>query len=146
MWRGWRDHRLIVYSDNMPPIEQLTPSDIAANLSSFIFSVWKKKGEEFPPKTLYHIVYGIQRHVQMNVNRTTDFFKDSEFADLRVCLDSEMKRLQKAGHGSKMRKAEQVTIEEEELLWKKGLLGKGSPQALVDTVLVMNGICPEKWK
>ena len=39
----------------------------------------------------------------------------------------------------KSRKGEPT--EEEELLWMKGLLGKGSPQALVDTILVMNGIC-----
>ena len=140
VWREWRDHRLAVYSDNMPPIEQLSPSDLASNLSSFIFEVRKKNGEEFPPKTLHHIVCGIQRHLRMNVSSTVDFFKDSEFADFRVCLDSEMKRLQKAGHGSKTRKAEPLTTEEEELLWTKGLLGKGSPQALVDTILVMNGI------
>ena len=35
----------------------------------------------------------------------------------------------------KTRKVEPLTTEEEELLWKKGLLGKGSPQATV-----MNGI------
>ena len=56
----------------------------------------------------------------MNVNSTIDFFKDSEFADFQVCLDSEMKRLQRVWHGSKTRKAEPLTTEEEELLWKKG--------------------------
>ena len=140
VWREWRDHRLTEYGDDIPPIEQLTPSDLAANLSRFIFEVRKKNGEEFPPKTLHHIVCGIQRYFRMNVDSSIDFFKDSEFADFRICLDSEMKRLQRAGHGSKTRKAEPLTTEEEELLWTKGLLGKGSPQALVDTMLVMNGI------
>ena len=100
----------------------------------------KENGEEFPPNTLHHIVCGIQHHVRMNVNSTIDFFKDSDFADFHVCLDSEMKRLQRAGHESKIRKAEPLTAEEQELLWKKGLLGKGSPQTLVNTMLVMNEI------
>ena len=62
------------------------------------------------------------------------------FADFRIRLDSEMKRLQRAGLGSKKKKAEPLTAEEEELLWTKGLLGSGSPRALVDTIVVMNGI------
>lgn len=40
----------------------------------------------------------------------------------------------------KDKKAEPLTPEEEELLWEKGLLGKSTPQSLVDTILVMNGI------
>ena len=78
----------------------------------------------------------------MNGTSNIDIYKDSEFADLRVCLDAEMKRLQRAGHGSKTRKAEPFTVEEEEMLWETGLLGKSNPQALVlvDTILVRNGI------
>ena len=63
VWREWRDHRVTVYGDKMPTIEQLSPSELAANLLSFIFEGRKKNGEEFPPKTLHHIVSGIQRHV-----------------------------------------------------------------------------------
>ena len=33
-----------------------------------------------------------------------DVFKDSEFSEMRVCLDSEMKRLQTAKLGSRTRK------------------------------------------
>lgn len=46
----------------------------------------------------------------------------------------------KAGLGSRTRKAEPLTTEEEELLWSKSWLGSGTPQALVDTMLVMNGL------
>ena len=68
----------------------------------------------------------------MSGRTSIDIFKDSEFADFRVCLDAEMKRLQRAGLGSKTGKAEPLT--------EKGLLGKSNLQALVDTILVMNGI------
>ena len=84
-------------------------------MSNFIFEVRKKSGEEFLPKSLHHIVCGIQRHIRMSSNSSIDIFKDCEFADFWVCLDAEMKRLQKAGHGSKTRKAEPLSMEEEEM-------------------------------
>lgn len=51
-----------------------------------------------------------------------------------------MKRLQRAGLGSRKRKAEPLTEAEEELLWSKDLLGDSSPQSLTDTMVVMNGL------
>ena len=51
-----------------------------------------------------------------------------------------MKRLQQLGLGSKRRQGEPLTLEEEVLLWKKGLLGSSNPQSLLDTMLFMNGI------
>ena len=121
------------------PLKEL-PLDEKQLASHFIFEVRKKGGEEIPPNTLHHIVSGIQRHLRTTVKASIDLFKDAEFADFTVCLDSEMKRLQRKGLGSKSKKAEPLTEDEEELLWKKGLLGKHSPQALVDTMLFMNGV------
>ena len=67
---------------------------LASHLSKFMFEVRKKTGDEFPPKSLYHIICGIQRHnIHMNGRSSIDVFKDSEFADFRVCLDAERKRL-----------------------------------------------------
>ena len=58
----------------------------------------------------------------------------------KMNLDAEMKRLQKKGLGSKKRQAEPISIEEEEKLWNSCLLGSNNPQALVDTMLYMNGL------
>lgn len=141
VWNHWCDHRCAVHGDNIPPIEQLSmQQQLAMHLCSFVFEVRKKTGEEFPPKSLHHIVSGIQRHLCMSGNSSIDIYKDSEFAEFRVCLDAEMKRLQSAGCDSETRKAEPLTEEEEEIPWQKGLLGKNTPQALVDTILVMNGL------
>ena len=83
---------------------------------------------------------GIQRYIRWNGRPEIDFFKDAEFAEFRVCLDSEMKRVQRSGLGSQKRKAEPLTEEEEEILWQKGLLGSSNPQALVDTMVVFNSL------
>ena len=71
---------------------------------------------------------------------SVDFFQDSEFANFRRTLDSEMKRIQKKGKGSTKKKAEPLTVKDEELLWEKGVLGDHSPQALLSTIFFMSGL------
>ena len=80
------------------------------------------------------------RHLRTNGQPDIDFFKNPDFSDFRLTLDSEMKRLQRKGLGSKRKQAEPLTEDEEEMLWKTGQLGDHTPQALVDTMLVMCGI------
>lgn len=100
----------------------------------------KKDGSEFPPNTLHHIVCGIMRYLRWNGHPKIDFFSDTGFSQFKASLDAEMKRLQSCGKGSKKRQAEALTIDEEELLWEKGLLGDGTPQTLLDTMLFLNGL------
>ena len=61
------------------------------------------------------------------------------FSNFTATLDSEMKRLRSLGFGSKKRQAEPLT-EEEEKQYYYGQQGDHNPQALVDTMLYMNGI------
>ena len=99
-----------------------------------------KNGSEFPPTTLYHIICGIMRYLGLNGRPESDFFTDPEFSALKSSLDSEMKRLQSQGIGSQKRQAESLTIEDEDILWEKGLLGDSSPQTLLDTIVFCNGL------
>ena len=140
VWNEWCVHRAIKYGDIILPIGELTMEDLSRHLSRFILEVRKKDGREFPPESLHHVVCGIQRHLRFNGKPSVDFFKDSSFAELRMTLDAEMKRLQRSGLGSKKKKAEPITPEEEEIMWKKGILGESTPQALVDTMLYMSGL------
>ena len=55
-----------------------------------------------------------------------------------MVLDSEMKRLQTLGIGTVQRKAEPVTFEDEEILWRKRILGDSTPRSLLYTMLYMN--------
>ena len=99
----------------------------------------RKNGDKFPPNSLHHIVCELQRHLRFNGKPAIDFFNDPVFADFRMNLDAEMKQLQRKGLGSQKHQAEPLSLEEE-LLWDKGLLGSAIPQALVDTMLFMNGL------
>ena len=52
----------------------------------------------------------------------------------KVCVGSKNKKWQEK------RKASIISIEMEERLWEKGLLGDHSPRALVDTLVYLNGL------
>ena len=71
------------------------------------------------------------------IDRCINIFKDSNYANFQRTLDGEMKRLRALGLGIKKRQAEPITIEEENKLWEKGVLGESDPQTLLDTVLFL---------
>ena len=99
----------------------------------------KRNGEEYPPNTLLHILFGLSRHFRTTGNPTIDF-KDAQFAELWVTVDAEMRRIQKKGVGSKKRQAEPITESEEDQLWEKGELEDHIPQTLLNTVVYMVGL------
>ena len=67
-------------------------------------------------------------------NRLVDFFRDQYFAEFQ---DAKLKRLKWNRIGSKKHQAEPLTIDEE-ILWK---MGNRSPQALLNAVFCLNGVC-----
>ena len=62
------------------------------------------------------------RFIRQNGKPEIDFFKEAAYAEFRATLDAELKRLKQAGNGSRKRKAEPLTQEEEELLLVKGIV------------------------
>ena len=51
-----------------------------------------------------------------------------------------MKRLRSQGVGVKRKRAEPISIEEDEILWEKGLLGEDSPKVLLDVMIYLCGV------
>ena len=51
-----------------------------------------------------------------------------------------MKQLQSKGLGSTKRQAEVLTEDDEEKLWREGLLGDSTPQQLLDTIIFYDGL------
>ena len=140
MWDEWTEQRNKLMGTSIPPLNELPDNELEHLLCCFILELRKKDGSEFPPNSLHHICCGIMRFIRENGRAELDIFKDKNFSQFRKVLDSEMKRLQAAGIGSVQKKAEPITYEEEEILWEKGILGDGNPQALLNTMFYMNGL------
>ena len=66
--------------------------------------------------------------------------QDVRFRGLRGTMESVYQSLHKEGVGGEIRHASIITEEEEERLWKLGILGDESPKALVQSVFF------PKWK
>ena len=128
---GWLPERETC-GDTIPALSNIIPSNLQHWLNYF--------GSEYPPDSLHHLCSGIMCYLWANNCPVIDIFKDSDFTKLRATLDAEMKRLQVLGVGSKKRQTEPLTEEEEEVLWQKGLLGDHTPQALLNTMVFMNGL------
>ena len=79
------------------------------------------------------------RYLSSESHPDIDFFRDASFSQFREVLDVEMKRLQKERLGSKPRQAEPLSVQDEEQLWTKKLLGGHNGHSLVGTMLLMCG-------
>ena len=135
MWDEWIVNRAKAAGTVIPYLKDISLAELQHWLCYFILELRKKSGTKFPPNSLYHICYGIMRYVRMN-GMNVDFFKNKEFSEFCNILDSEMKRLQAVGLGTRQRKAEVISFEDEELMWEKGILGDDNPQSLLDTMLL----------
>ena len=140
IWEEWRKHRQQCTGENIDELHELSIEMLQHWLIRFILEVRKKDGEVYQPNTLHHITAGLMRHIRWNGKPHVDLFKDAKFADFRATLDAEMKRLQSLGIGSKKKRAEILTEEEEEILWKQDLLGDKTPRTLLDTIIFYNGL------
>ena len=139
IWNEWCEQRPTSSSEPTPvklceDSSKISIPMLSRGLPLFILEARKLNGKRYPPDTLHHIICGIFRFVRLNGNPEVDFFKDKQFTQARSVLDSEMKQLKGHGIGSIKRKVEPLTVEEEEILWNKGILGYHSPQALLNTV------------
>ena len=94
--------------DNMP-VEQLNYW-----LSKFVCEVRKQDGNEYPPSSLLSLVMGLQSYIKVTAKRNLEILKNPQFEEFRQVLDAEMKRLSGTGRGSASRKAEVISVENED--------------------------------
>ena len=142
VWKAWSAHRRKTCSSVTEwPIHLFIaqPQDLDYWLSKFVLEAKKESGEPYPPDTLYGICAGLLRYIRER-RPEINIFKDYQYTGFRKTLDGEMKRLRSAGIDVKKRQAEPISVEEEDTLWQKGVLGEHDPQTLLDTMLFLCGI------
>lgn len=135
VFNEWRIARS-KHGDNIADIHMLEAAEMNHWLQRFVIEVRNKKGEEYPPKSLYSIICGLLRYCKdMNVN-DKNFLdeKDLRFVTFRRVLDSRMKELLSKGFGTKVKRADPLSLQDEENLWQKGIFGMTNSVSLQHTV------------
>ena len=147
IWREWATDRL----ENLTPVEgtdfhtlfsdisKISDESIAFWLQRFVLEARRVNGENYCPDSLYQLCCGLHQALR-NADRDINFFEQFTFCHFRSVLDGELKRLNATGKYVHKKKACVITVEMEEILWEKGLLGDNSPQVLCDTLVYLIGL------
>ena len=115
------------------PIESLPAEILDSHIGQYLLTLKRKDGKDYQPDSLTSIHRAINRYLQ-SVGFTGNLVKDTVFQVSKKVLESKRKELKKSGLGNHDLKADPLTPEEEEILWEKGELGNGNPEALQRTV------------
>lgn len=144
-YHGTKGHQGTFHMDQpMPTASQLaslSPRELNTVLCRFVYEVRRYDGSEYPPNSLYQLCCGLVRFLKNDCSRSDLNFLDTSdpaFHGFQQCLNTEMKRLTEKGVGAVKRKVRKVTEEQEQVLWKLGLLGSKDPWTLVKTIYYYN--------
>ncbi len=119
-------------------LKQISKANLCFALSAFISEIKKKDGSEFPGSSLYQIIICIQFFVEKN-GLKLKLLDHPDFVSLRFTLDNLMKERARAGLGRKQ-SADVITVEDEEKMWRDGILGDKKPEQLMHTVMYLLGL------
>ena len=143
---AWKEARDKKYPDNPVPEDILTCSDPATlntHLSRFVVETRKANGELYPPKTVHQLLCGLLRHMRdVNPELCPNFLdkKDTRFKPLQGAMDAHFHRLHSTGVGREVKHARVLTKEDEEKLWRSGVMGTNTPKALQNAVFYMENV------
>ena len=106
-------------------------------LGLFFGEIRRQNGKEYEPDSLRVMQGAIQRYLvdkKCNIN----ILSAVEFEESRRILEGKARLLRMNGMGKRPNASQPLTIEEEEMLWDAGKLGKSSPISLVHTMWFLN--------
>ena len=95
-------------------------------------------GEPYPPKTIHQVLLRYMRDISPGCPNVLDK-KDSRFKNFHERPDSHYHNLHASGLGREVKHAQVISEDDEEKLWKSGVLGTSSPQALQNAVFYTVG-------
>ena len=102
-------------------------------LERFYAELKNKHGEDYEPESLKVMIASLDRHLK-NKGYSLSIAPDREFSSSKQVLDGKAKQLCLAGRGKRPNKARQLSVEEEEILWKSEKLGGKTSESLIQTL------------
>ena len=72
----------------------------------------------YPAETLYEVVICLQMYLNSR-GINVKLLDDPDYVEVRNCLDNPMKELSRAGNVAQRRKADVITLADENLMWAR---------------------------
>lgn len=82
---------------------------------------------------------GLQRYIRAEKKSNLNLLTDSSFLPLKKLLDTLYRKLHSAGVGCSVQRTQAVTEDDEDILWRSGVLDTDTPQGLLNCVFFLNG-------
>ena len=140
-FNSWAEHRNSRFPDS--PVPTTLYKRRAQPLAVFLRTLETRnsEGKHYPPKSIYQLLTGLLRHMRSGNPSAPNFLEKTSptFFQLHTVIDNHFKELRQQGVGSESKHAEIISKEEEDMLWKSGVMGTHSPQALFNAVFFFNG-------
>jgi len=123
---------------------------LRSDCSADVLNVWlpvyvtetrNKEGKKYCPKTIYSLLTGILRHMTVDHPRYPNFLdkKNPVFVGFHHSLDNLFRQLREEGVGAESQQTPTIAIEEENMLWDKGILNTSTPKGFFRAVFYYNG-------
>ncbi|XP_076081788.1 uncharacterized protein LOC143052605 [Mytilus galloprovincialis] len=120
-------------------IYKIPPEELNSLLCQYFFSVRKTDGEEYEPSSLRGMMCSFDRILRSN-DYGYELSKSVEFAKTRDVLTAKQIALKKMGKGNGDKRAETLTDDDIEAMFKTGQLGLSNPTTLLHTLWFFNTI------
>ena len=114
----------------------MSDEELNRSIALFVCEVRKANGSKYPPNTLHGMVASIQHYLK-GKKRIVRLFNDGKFSFVRDALNAMMKESASDGLELTKKQGEIITLDEEEQLWSKGVLGDSNPQQLLDAIVYL---------
>ena len=120
-------------------LENLNIDELNYSISRFLYEVRRADGLEFPPRPVRQLVLLLQMHLA-SFGKEVRLLSDTQFRELQNSVDHLMKDRDDRGLGLKVKQAQVIRFDKEDILWSKGLLGRTCPRVLLDTLVYLIGL------
>lgn len=134
-------HKLMYLSetstDGHEKLELISKEKLSESLRFFFHEVRKKSGDFYPANTLRLLFFGIQRFLHLERGVDWHLMTDSAFLDCKNALDAAMKNTTKMGISLRKKVAASISVETENSLWERNLLGSDCPKKLNRTLIYL---------
>ena len=138
-WKQERNEKMLKDISLQKELTDMNICEINANLSRSLNEIKKQNGDDYPGRTLRDYILALQMHLEIKGRGPFKLLEDKEFYDIRNTLDNIMVKRNENGIGVNVRRAKEISHEDEDIMWQKGILGEDTPQQLLHTIFYLIG-------